>query len=867
MASNNTLNIKINAETAKATQEINRLNKEVKNLGRLNAKTVSGTKAVTKSLDQTSRSFASLTKHISQLAIIYGAFSGLQTTVRTFADFEESMSRLGVISGATSTELAKMQDVAEDLGSTTVFTASQVAEGMNAMAMAGVSASESMSAIGATLSLASIGQISVADSSLIATRAMNGFNLEADEVGRIADVMAKAVTTSATTVSELGDAYRKVGSVSEQFGNSIEETTAVLGVFADAGRVGAEAGTQLKIAMLRLSANVEVKKYLQELSDATGGLSTNMYDATGKVKPFIEQVEVLKIATAGLSEEARNTHLARIVGSEAIASFSVAINNLDEMKLKVIELENSFGFAGKTAKELMNNLKGDFAEFNSALEGVIIDLGKGLSPVLRELLDEATAFLQALDKDEIEAFGEGIGELAIVLGDMVNGLITVVGAVSDFSKSIKDVTGISGSAQIELLALGFAMSKLLKPLKAVQSAFVGMSVAGVAVAGMAGKGVLHLTGLARVVNVVKVAFAGLITLLKTNFLGLAITGAITAYLIYSKWADANEKLEESLVKIGITASKNTGFIDTTAEALENLSITALGTFNSALQTQISDTEKEMKLLEQTITDTKDKFGDNKDEIIKLKIVLNQHRLDLHKLKLKEEELIDLVAKKISLRRKEGESLTDFAKRIEEVDKATTKLIETNKKLIESMQKTSDKRQKTADETLGKLYDKEASLVQKLIDLDQKLSDAREDSARDRLADLEDLDAKIADSRTAGLNDYQKYLDAQKRKTEVYAKALQALLEGDPESLKRYMNEYTRLIGVGGAEAIKVSKEVQVWDEKARKYKTETKEIEMASTKQVGDTYRQDANNTRVLIKGFHDLTLAEKEAVWQLIKE
>ena len=841
---NQTVLINIKAETAKATSEIKRLNRELRNLGR----TGTSIKTTTKSVDQMSRSFGSLTKHISQLAIIYGAFQGLQTTIRTFADFEASISRLGVISGATSTELVKMQEVSEELGSTTVFTASQVADGMNSMAMAGLSANEAMAAIEGTLDLASIGQINVAESSLIATRAMNGFGLESEDMGRISDVMARTVTSSATSVTQLGDAYRKVASVSNQFGNSIEETSAVLGVLADAGRVGAESGTQLKIAMLRLTANVEVKKYLQDLSDATGGLSTNMYEADGKAKTFIKQLETLRTATAGLSDEARNTHLARIVGSEAVASFTVAINSLDEIKAKVALLEDSFGFASKTAKELMDNLTGDFKEFNSALEGVILDLGKGLSPVLRQLLDEATDFLQQLDSGKVEEFGEGVGELAIVLSDMVKGVMGIADAIITFSEKIEYFTGLSASSQIELLLLGKAMTvvyKMASPLGlALQVSATGVFALRASMIAM-GKPVSLVTLL---IGKLRYAMIALNLAMRANPIGFVITALFGLGVIIAKVTSDSSKYEKQQQAMADNTEKNAEIIAFTTEELGKLDTQARETYGSYVQDQIRATTKEIENLKDQIEDEKDSIWVNDDAIAALTKTLKSHEEQLIGLTAHEKKLIEIAKEKREAKKAESDAIVKNTEAYKVNQKAIKKQIEANEKEIESINKNLKSRVDSTLTAIAKIKKEEEKLVEELLKLDKKLADDRKALDEERKGQVSSLSEKLADIDDKGLKNYARYKSEQTRADKAHSLALQAIKDGDLEALIRQRDIELDLISRNSGDEINDTLKIRDGYEENGQIKWKSIEKNRLTQKASSAEYKRDLISIDVLDK-------------------
>ena len=252
------IQIKIDAVAGNASKEINKLTKDI---AKMNKTIATGGKVTTQNVGQMTRSFKSLTAHVSKLAIIYGTFKTLMTGTVITAQFEQSIQKLGIYSGATAQELALLEEKAKALGESTVFSASQVAEGMNEMALAGLSSEDMLAGIGDTLNLASVGMISLKEATDYTVTSMKTYGLEASDMNDITDIFAKGSTISATTVTQLGQALTKVGAVASTYNVSLEETTALLGVLADGGRRASEAGTQLKISMLRLASNPEAKKY------------------------------------------------------------------------------------------------------------------------------------------------------------------------------------------------------------------------------------------------------------------------------------------------------------------------------------------------------------------------------------------------------------------------------------------------------------------------------------------------------------------------------------------------------------------------------------------------------------------------------
>lgn len=181
------------------------------------------------------------TTEFNRLALAFGAVTtalGALTgqAIKTAANFEASMSRVSAITGATTEQFEALEKQAMELGATTVFSASQAAEGMSFLAMAGFDTNEILAAMPGVLNLAAAGQMDLARASDIASNILTGFQLSAEESGRVVDVMAKAMTTANTNIEQLGYAMKYVAPVAASVGLSIEETAAAVGKLSDSGR-------------------------------------------------------------------------------------------------------------------------------------------------------------------------------------------------------------------------------------------------------------------------------------------------------------------------------------------------------------------------------------------------------------------------------------------------------------------------------------------------------------------------------------------------------------------------------------------------------------------------------------------------------
>ena len=420
-----TLNIK--ADVRKATAEIKKINKTLEEFKKEQQK-------IAKEAKNSAKSIENFTKRLTQMAHITASLATLEMTLGKVVEvgeaFEKSISKLGAISKASSEDLASLSDKAKELGLKTQYSAKQVVDAMNYEAMAGMKTNDILTATKDILDLASVGQMDLAEASDIATDSMSGFGLKAEDMKRVVDVMAVTITNSNTNITQLGEAFKNVAPVAKNLNLSIEKTSAMLGVLADSGRKGGEAGTHLKIILQRLASTTKpVVEGLKKL-----GLSA--YDSNGKLKPLDETLKNIKSKLDGLSDEERNEILKDLFGEEAISSANIILNNLDSMDDKLKKITNSSGEAAKMAKKMNDNLAGDKEKLNSALESLANNIYETLLPSLREATQTLTKFVTYLaehDKEVIE-ITKDILELATTF----YGLKKAIEVVS-FLKTAKEV--------------------------------------------------------------------------------------------------------------------------------------------------------------------------------------------------------------------------------------------------------------------------------------------------------------------------------------------------------------------------------------------------------------------------------------------
>lgn len=355
--------------------------------------------------DEASSVFGSLQSRAAAVgaAIVgYFGFSAFVGAVKGAADLEAKLSEVQAVSGASADEMARLRQAAEAAGATTKFTATEGAEALGNLARAGLTATQAIDALPATLQLAEAGGLALADASSIVTKTLSGFGLEAANAGRIADVLAMGANASNTSVKGLAEALSYAAPTAVSLGLSLETTVAIIGKFADAGIDASRAGTALNSILSQFSD--PASKFRTELA-AAGITTSNFEKALGQ------------LAAAG--PKGQKAILA--VGIEAGPALRALLNQgmgaLDELRGK---LQGAQGSAAATAAVMRDNLNGSISSLSSAWDTLKNALATPVLPVLKSAVDSLSAsFAEAVNSGLITRFGETISrgfESAITWG-------------------------------------------------------------------------------------------------------------------------------------------------------------------------------------------------------------------------------------------------------------------------------------------------------------------------------------------------------------------------------------------------------------------------------------------------------------------
>lgn len=340
-------------------------------------------------------------------AIQVGVTSVLGYAIKSGMDFEQQMSRVKAISGATGEEFAKLKEQAIELGASTAFSATEAAQGMENLASAGFSTSEIMDAMPGMLDLAASSGEDLASSADIAASTLRGFGLEASQAGHVADVLAKNAANTNAAVKDTGEAMKYVAPVAHTMGLSLEEVAASIGIMADSGIKGSQAGTTLRGALSRLAKPTE-KMY--QIMDELG---LSFYDSNGKMKSLTEMVAMLQSNMSGLTDEQKQNALVTLFGQEALSGMMVLMDaGPDKLASLTDAYKNCDGAAAEMAATMMDNLAGAVEEMSGAAETFGLVLYENMQEPLKNLAVEATNSIRELTKAFQDGGLQGLAQAA-----------------------------------------------------------------------------------------------------------------------------------------------------------------------------------------------------------------------------------------------------------------------------------------------------------------------------------------------------------------------------------------------------------------------------------------------------------------------
>lgn len=312
-------------------------------------------------------------------------------SVEVGKNFDSAMSEVSAISGATGKDLQMLRDTAKEFGSTTMFSASEAADALKYMSLAGWDANTSAAALGGVLDLAAASGMDLGAASDMVTDYLSAFSMEAEKSGYFADLLAYAQANANTTAEGLGEAYKNCAANLNAAGQDIETTTALLSMMANQGLKGSESGTALAAMMRDLTAKMEDGKV------QIGDTAVAVMDANGNYRDLTDILKDVEKATNGMGDAERAAALSTTFTSDSIKGLNLIMNaGVDEAAKFEEELRNCDGTAAEMAKTMQDNLGGDLTSLSSQFEGVQIALYEKFEPALRKGVEVLSELLKGV---------------------------------------------------------------------------------------------------------------------------------------------------------------------------------------------------------------------------------------------------------------------------------------------------------------------------------------------------------------------------------------------------------------------------------------------------------------------------------------
>lgn len=388
-------------------------------------------------------------------------------SVKLASDFESRMSEVKAISGATGKDFENLKKKAIEMGAKTKFSAGESADAFKYMAMAGWDAESMMSGIEGIMNLAAASGEDLATTSDIVTDALTAFGLKASDSAHFADVLAKASSKSNTNVGLMGETFKYVAPVAGALGYSVEDCATAIGIMANNGIKGSQAGTALRSMFTRLA------KPTDQVAAAMKQYNISLTDANGNMKPLRTLLVEMRERFDGLSESEAAQLAATLAGQEGMSGLLAIMNTSeDDFNSLAGEIDNASGSAQDMADIMMDNTAGAIEQLKGALESAGIIIGEKLTPYIQALAEKITELVEkfnSLSESEQDSIikhallAAAIGPILLIVGNVlkaIGSVITIIETIKGLG-IIEFLGGISAPvwgviAVVAALALAFA---------------------------------------------------------------------------------------------------------------------------------------------------------------------------------------------------------------------------------------------------------------------------------------------------------------------------------------------------------------------------------------------------------------------------
>ncbi len=388
---------------------------------------------------------------------------------KTAIDFESSMSRVSGALNDPSANMEELRQLALDMGADTVFSASEAGAAMEELAKGGLTAADIKGgALKTTMDLAAAGSLQLAEAANVTVQSMGAFGLTADETGEAANALAGAAAASSADVADLTQGLSQVSAQAHSAGWSIQDTTAVLGAFADAGIRGSDAGTSLKTMLQRLAAPTDKSAAMME------SLGINVRDANGNMLDAAGVAGELQAKLSGLDSATRDAAIQTIFGADASRAALVMMNQGTEGIQRYTAATNDQTAAQRLADSQMGETERSIEEMNGAIETASIQVGSALAPAVTDAAEAvggaADAFSQMDEGTQQTVIGFGLvaaaaGPVLSVTGRITKGVGSVITAFGRAKQDIATYADALTTTNVASLKAYQGNDKLAKALE------------------------------------------------------------------------------------------------------------------------------------------------------------------------------------------------------------------------------------------------------------------------------------------------------------------------------------------------------------------------------------------------------------------
>jgi TP901 family phage tail tape measure protein len=776
----------------RTTTEMNRMKQEMQELG-------NSSDALSKDLDKTEKSSARLKAAmkaaVSAAAAAVGTLSGLGiAAIKVGSDFEESMSQVAATMGMSVSEIHNGSEAYETLataaknaGATTKFTATQAAEALNYLALAGYDAGTSAEVLPSVLNLAAAGGLDLAYASDLATDAMAALGIEAsaDNLTQFGDQMAMASSKANYSVAQLGEAILTVGGTAKNLAGGTVELNTALGVLANRGIKGAEGGTALRNMILSLSAPTD------KAAATLKSLGVSAFDAEGNLNPLNETFKKMDAAMQSMSQEQKTNVLNNIFNKIDLKSAEAMLAGCGaEFDNLSASIANSSGAMQDMADVQMDNLKGQMTILGSGLEGLGIQVYEKFETPMKEAAETAITSVDEVARnlrsgklsESVDNLAESTGhfmeETTALAVKALPKAINALAAMLRHTKEIKNVT-LTAAAAIGTFKAVQSLSTVVKSWQAAEKA-VRVYTAALAVNRNAELLLTSTLSAKELVVGVVTGKIALMTAAQTAYnavvaacpLGLLIAGAAALTIGLVSLLSATEEESEGMREFRKCLEETTDSINQQAEARKSMKETAQESINQSLS-EMDYTDSLIRQL-QELCDANGQVKDGYE----------------NRAKALAEQINSVIPNAISLTEKEGQAYVQTADNLDLL--MEKKRVNALLNAKEEAYTAAIQNQAEAMQNLITLEDDIATKKQELIEKEKELQDALMNGStgqqtkamsalqqvKDDLAEMEGLYTEQTDILRSSYQDIDEY------------NSLLALSQSNSlEEIKNGLNEY------------------------------------------------------------------------------